>query len=240
MQSQLAPRGVGRSLLTRAERSTKEAVFQTARHLPVRLRTSRQITREAVVVVRAQQKETELARLIALVRKHRPRTVVEIGTAEGGTFYAWCKVAARDAVVVSIDLPGGPFGGGYPEHELPRLRGYAQPKQTLHFLRKNSHLESTKDELVELLGGAEIDFLMIDGDHTYGGVKRDFELYSPLVRAGGLIAFHDVLPHTVDANCEVDVFWNELRHDYRFVEFLDRREDAVRGQWGGIGVIWKS
>jgi hypothetical protein len=30
-----------------------------------------------------------------------------------------------------------------------------------------------------------VDFLFIDGDHTYEGVKKDFEMYSPLVRREG-------------------------------------------------------
>jgi len=38
------------------------------------------------------------------------------------------------------------------------------------------------------------DFLFIDGDHTYEGVEGDFEMYSPLVRRGGIIAFHDIVP----------------------------------------------
>jgi hypothetical protein len=36
-----------------------------------------------------------------------------------------------------------------------------------------------------------IDFLWIDGDHRYKEVKKDFDLWSPFVRAGGIIAFHD-------------------------------------------------
>ncbi len=36
-----------------------------------------------------------------------------------------------------------------------------------------------------------IEFLWIDGDHSYEGAKMDFDFYSPLVVDGGLIAFHD-------------------------------------------------
>jgi cephalosporin hydroxylase len=37
-----------------------------------------------------------------------------------------------------------------------------------------------------------IDFLFIDGDHSYEGVSSDFQMYSPLVRSGGLVGFHDL------------------------------------------------
>ena len=33
-----------------------------------------------------------------------------------------------------------------------------------------------------------IDFLFLDGDHSYEGVRRDFENYAPLVRPGGIVA----------------------------------------------------
>lgn len=39
----------------------------------------------------------------------------------------------------------------------------------------------------------EIDFLFIDGDHSYEGCKTDFEAWIPKVRDGGTVAFHDVL-----------------------------------------------
>jgi 2-keto-3-deoxy-L-rhamnonate aldolase RhmA len=37
----------------------------------------------------------------------------------------------------------------------------------------------------EVLGGQPLDYLFIDGDHTYEGVRKDFEMYGPLVRAAG-------------------------------------------------------
>ena len=39
----------------------------------------------------------------------------------------------------------------------------------------------------------KIDFLFIDGDHSYKGVTTDFRLYSPLVKDYGNIAFHDII-----------------------------------------------
>lgn len=36
-----------------------------------------------------------------------------------------------------------------------------------------------------------LDFLLIDGDHSEAGVRRDWEDWSPLVKAGGVVVFHD-------------------------------------------------
>ena len=37
----------------------------------------------------------------------------------------------------------------------------------------------------------KIDYLHIDADHTYEGVKKDFELYSILMNENGIISIHD-------------------------------------------------
>jgi hypothetical protein len=182
----------------------------------------------------AMQKLRELAPLIALLRRRPLTVIVEVGTARGGTFYAWCKLAQPDALLVSIDLPGGPFGGEHAVAALPTLRSYGAPGQQLHFLRADSHAEATVAALAELLQGRTIDFLLIDGDHTYEGVKRDFELYAPFVGGRCPIAFHDILPHPVAQGCEVDRFWNEIKPAYRHVELVD-----PGAQYGGVGILWR-
>jgi hypothetical protein len=36
-----------------------------------------------------------------------------------------------------------------------------------------------------------LDFLFVDGDHTYLAVERDYSQWAPLLRKGGLLAMHD-------------------------------------------------
>jgi len=38
----------------------------------------------------------------------------------------------------------------------------------------------------------KIDYLHIDGDHSYEGVKKDFELYSQIMSENGIITIHDI------------------------------------------------
>lgn len=200
--------------------------------------TDRELASEAIRR-QAYQKVSELEPLIALVRERQPRTVVEIGTHKGGTLYAWCQAAHPEALIVSIDLPEGLFGGGYSPEEARAFQEFARPGQQLHTLRRDSHARRTVWRLRRLLKGRAIDFLMIDGDHTYKGVKRDWEIYEPLVRPGGLIAFHDILEHPEQPLCKVDELWAELAPHHRTVEFADPDDDRGHGQWGGIGVIFK-
>ena len=180
------------------------------------------------------QKVTELAPALAYLRRRNLRTVVEIGTFLGGTLWGWCQIAAPDAVLVSIDLPSAMTD--LPLPPVGELEQFARDRQQLRFLRSDSQDPATRDELRKILGDRSIDLLMIDGDHSYDAVKTDFELYSPLVAPGGLVAFHDILTH-VERDAEVDRFWRELRERHPHVEFTDPGDDWGFGVWGGIGVL---
>jgi hypothetical protein len=78
--------------------------------------------------------------------------------------------------------------------------------------------------------------LLIDGDHGWSGVRRDFINYSEFVRDRGLIAFHDICevkdPERGTAG-DVPAFWKLVSTLYPSSEFV-----ATPGQQGlGIGVI---
>jgi cephalosporin hydroxylase len=187
---------------------------------------------------RAQQKPSEFAALAERVRRLRPQTVVEIGTDSGGTFWAWSRLATPDALLVSVDLPEGRFSSGEPVGDVSRLRRYGREHQQLHFISRDSHDHGTLEELRRLLAGRPVDLLFIDGDHTYDGVKRDFEMYAPLVRSGGLIALHDVVVHDRVPECQVHRFWAEISRDHIHEEFIQTGDDRGWGEWGGIGLLY--
>jgi cephalosporin hydroxylase len=180
------------------------------------------------------QVRSEIAALLERLCKVEPLTVLEIGTARGGTLFLFTRVAAKDALIVSIDLPGGEFGGGYDAGVETLYRSFARSRQRVELLIGNSHDVATLAEVRERLGGREIDFLFIDGDHTYEGVKRDFEMYSPLVRAGGLVAFHDIVPGPGYLVGGVPQFWAEVRAGFAHVD--EYVADWRQGR-AGIGVV---
>jgi predicted O-methyltransferase YrrM len=181
----------------------------------------------------ALQRLPELSQLLWEVEDEAPEAVLEIGTYAGGTLYCWCRLAAPDAVIVSIDLPEGRFGGGCTEERAEEMRLlFPRERQRLHLIRGDSHSPESLAELERHLDGRKLDFAFIDGDHTYDGVKRDFEMYSPLIRDGGLIAFHDICEHP-DEEAQVHVFWSEIKHSFRHEEIV-----AATGAGGGIGLLW--
>lgn len=55
-------------------------------------------------------------------------------------------------------------------------------------------IQSTSEEAYYnffVLQDIKLDFIFIDGDHSYEGVKKDFELYSTLLTDKGIIVIHD-------------------------------------------------
>ena len=62
------------------------------------------------------------------------------------------------------------------------------------YIEGSSHSTETHSQLLSLLKNKKIDLLFIDGDHSYEGVKKDFDLYKSSVSKNGIIAFHDIVP----------------------------------------------
>jgi predicted O-methyltransferase YrrM len=126
------------------------------------------------------------------VRALRPKYVVEVGTAGGGTLLLWSRLAHPQATIITLDLPGGEFGGGSSYLRVPMFRRLGLPGQTIHLIRGDSHQPETLELTKKYLNGNAADFLFIDADHTASGVRADYAMYNPLVRPGGMIAFHDI------------------------------------------------
>ncbi len=180
------------------------------------------------------QVKSELSGLLNwMAGRPAPRAVLEIGTARGGTLFCWCAMAAPDATVISLDLPGGIHGGGYPGWKIQLYRRFASASQRIHLLRGDSHSQAMLDAVKKLVPPGGLDFLFIDGDHTLAGVRQDYEMYSPLVRSGGAIVFHDVCLHRAELDCHVDKLWNPLKQGRDHWEFI---ENPAQGMYG-IGVI---
>ncbi|MEM6749095.1 MAG: class I SAM-dependent methyltransferase [Planctomycetota bacterium] len=186
--------------------------------------------------IRPVQSGYEIESLYHAVREIAPQRVLEIGTHRGGTLYLWAQAARDDAVLVSVDLPAGKFGGGYSEARAHLYHAFAKPDQTMHLLREDSHDPATFERVRATFGGDPVDFAFIDGDHSFEGVTQDFAMYGSLVRPGGLIAFHDILPRedvTRDGgHTGVDRHWNAIKDHYETREFIDPHDPKM-----GIGLL---
>ena len=182
--------------------------------------------------IHAIQHHSEILELARQVRELDVKRFVEIGSYKGGTLFIFCRAALSLEHAVSIDLPGGDYGGGYDRRRERLFREFLhrRPAARLDCLRVDSHAPETRAALERALGGEEIDFLYIDGDHRLEGVRQDFEDYSPLVRPGGLVAFHDII--TREPGHHVHQFWREIKDDYVHEELIAQPDGNK-----GIGIL---
>lgn len=181
--------------------------------------------------LRAIQSPREIEWLLEILRADPPRTVVEIGTQYGGTLFVWTRVATRDAVIATIDAGISVFGSYAPLALVCRAMALGDQRVETLFAA-DSHDPRTLDRLREALAGRPVDFLFIDGDHSYEGVKQDFDMYAPLVRPGGIVAFHDTAAVGSPAEPVAD-YWNDFKRDHETLEIVD--EEFPLGVCG-IGV----
>jgi len=175
------------------------------------------------------QKKTEIKALLEFMAPRAPKTILEIGTAGGGTLYLF-TTAFKPDLIISVDLPGGPFGGGYSEQRIALYESFGNVK----LIRDDSHKPETYLKVKELLNGKQLDMLFIDGDHTYEGVKEDFRMYSEFVKKEGVIVFHDIHDQA-GTECQVKNFWKELRLIHDSMEIIIDPEQLG----AGIGLIFK-
>ncbi len=180
------------------------------------------------------QIKEEIIMLMEILQKQKPKYVLEIGTAGGGSLFMLSQVIEDDSILISIDLPNGQFGGGYPNNRITLYKSFAKTSQKIKLIRKDSHSLESLNSVKKILKENNLDFLFIDGDHSYEGVKKDFELYAPLVKKNGLIAFHDIVQGSPENVGGVPIFWQQLKEKHKHLEIVS---DWNQGGYG-IGIIY--
>ena len=125
---------------------------------------------------------------------------VELGSWVGLTtsYLAAASAVRRDGMVYAVDTFEGTKEGGTNYGSVAHYGG-----STLDAFHARIRRAGVADRVTPLVGlcsdmadryaGGPIRMLLIDADHSYDGVFRDWKHWSPHVAAGGLIVFHDYL-----------------------------------------------
>lgn len=158
----------------------------------------------------------------ALMKLPKRGRLLEIGTGRGDSALFFALLKPKWAIY-TVDL----FGVVQPLAELgelnktePRLYYPSERDVNAMFERWKNHRATNIIPIisnsVNLHWELELDALFIDGDHLYEGVKSDFDKFSPFVKKGGIIIFHDA---TVDADyCQVPAFIEkEVKKDWSVI-----------------------
>ncbi|MDE1865673.1 MAG: class I SAM-dependent methyltransferase [Candidatus Micrarchaeota archaeon] len=174
------------------------------------------------------QNRSEIIEFCELLKAKRVASLLEIGTDRGGTLFLLSRIAGPTATIVSVNLPYSSLNAWCMRYRNRLYRRFALKGQRIHLLTADSHKSGTVDEVKTALHGQKLDFLFIDGDHSYEGVRRDFEMYSPLVGKGGIIGLHDITN-----NDTVGRYWQELKKGYKHKEI-----EHTKGPGLGIGLVY--
>jgi predicted O-methyltransferase YrrM len=142
----------------------------------------------------------EAAYLFRLVHSLGPATLAEIGRYKGGSTFLIAAASAPGATLWSYDLhvklatvdEGADFDREL-EGALARFG-----------LADRVHLVVADSTTVEPPAGG-CDLVFVDGDHTYAGVRADFENWRGVVKPGGHLLFHDAVAFRSFAARDEDV-----------------------------------
>ena len=136
-------------------------------------------------IIPAHQRKHEFCEFIYFLNNKNIRTVLEIGTADSRTHLLLSELINSKKTMIAVDL----------ELRNRLFLKLINSNQDLRIgIKGSSHSDKTIQQLASALGNKQIDLLFIDGDHSYEGVKKDFEIYQSFVANNGIIAFHDIVP----------------------------------------------
>lgn len=160
----------------------------------------------------------ELRQLWEHVAAHPHHRVLEIGSLYGGTLWHWSHLPDVRRLV-SIDLPTEwPTAAHDARSARSHWHEWFSPLVEFIDISADSQAATT----IEIARGlGPFDFAFIDGDHSYEGVRADWHAYSPLVRPGGIVAFHDTWPNHDRHEPGVVRWVDELRHHLPSIEWTD-------------------
>jgi predicted O-methyltransferase YrrM len=170
------------------------------------------------------QYPNQFSKYLCLLQKYSISSYLEIGCRWGGTYVLTTEYLKRFQPItksVAIDIIDSP------------VSSYTALIKEATFLK----LSSQSSEFQDFLKDQTFDLIFIDGDHSYEGVKNDYEVTKG---KGKIYVFHDI----VSCMCPgVVKFWNELKQkeaaQYSFFEFVDQYDEVVRSTGGtflGMGI----
>jgi len=151
-----------------------------------------------------------------IVQACRPKVLVELGTHNGFSYFAFCQA------IRSLGLPtsayavdtwkGDEHAGFYGEQVFDEVRAANAPYAGFSQL-----IRSTFDEALARFEDGSIDLLHIDGRHRYEDVAHDFQTWRPKLSRRAIVLFHDIEVRERDFG--VWKLWEELRSRHPSFEF---------------------
>lgn len=162
-----------------------------------------------------------------LVDALRPRTIIELGTHNGFSYFSFCQAVSRLNVscqCFAVDTwKGDEHAGFYGESVYENVKAHNQ----LYFGSFSHLVRSTFDEALGYFEDGSIDLIHIDGRHFFEDVKADFENWRPKLSSRAVVLFHDT--NVRERSFGVARFWDSIKSAYPHFTFLHGHGLGVLG-----------
>ena len=147
-----------------------------------------------------------------LVAALKPKTLVELGTHGGGSYFSFCQSVIDnklDTKTYAIDTwMGEKQAGFYSESLFKKVMDF----NIEHFDNFSTLMKMTFDEALNEFDDNSVDLLHIDGFHSYEAVSNDFRTWYPKLSKEAIVLFHDT--HEIKPGFGVHQFWDELKKEH--------------------------
>jgi cephalosporin hydroxylase len=166
-----------------------------------------------------QQLESEYLRMVDMIPNGAKG--IDIGCYSGGTTIGFSMICSK---LASVDL----------NKSFDTAETEANCEHS--FFTGDSRNPAIIQGVEDYFNGELVDFLFIDGDHSAYGAEQDYLNYKHLVRAGGMIFFHDIVDSDFHRmhGCMVSQAWERVRTNHKVWQELKEDEGQI---WAGIGVL---
>ncbi len=151
-----------------------------------------------------------------LIRKIRPRRIVELGTHHGYSYFAMCQAVKEvntQTECFAVDTWSGDEHAGFYDESI--FEGVIA--QNRNYAKFSRLLRKTFVEALSDIEDGSVDLLHVDGRHFYGDVKEDFESWIPKLSASAVVLFHDT--EVRDRNFGVFQYWDEIKDSHPSLNF---------------------
>lgn len=147
----------------------------------------------------------------------RPRDVIELGTHNGFSCFAFAEAAKRLGHPITVHAldswEGDDQAGFYEDSVYQSVRTIADLDYASSVVLHRGYFTQTRPAFAP----ASADLLHIDGRHGYEDALEDYEQWRDTVREGGVILFHDIAEH--QEGFGVWRLWDELKEAGRSFTF---------------------
>lgn len=164
----------------------------------------------------------------SLVRQNKPKNILCIGS-KYGFVPAALALACKDNKYGKVIFVDAGYDTNNPDHVDIHWDGVGfwktrRGKNQFNIFGMGKYIDikvMTTQDFFKKYPKEKWDYIHIDGDHSYKGVKHDFKYSWRQLRPGGIVSLHDIFTTSEMGGLDYGVgkLWQELKKRHNVIEF---------------------